>query len=154
MSQTDRSTRKDRSVNECQSYHYSQSSKVSSISRTIILGIIGTVWVLIYSEEGNGFVLSDMNLLVVVALCFIYLLIDLCHYFCDASTYRKESLMLHPEDECYLDKDIDWGEYESRMVGYTKRSYRWFVAKFISVLAISLYFIFIMGRMMFGLIVK
>ena len=148
---TDKSARKNKSITECQSYHYSQSSKVSSIARTVVMGIIGTVWVLIYSDSTRSFNADNINLLIVMSLCFIYLLVDIGHYFRDAVAYRRESLRLHPEDECYQDRDIDWGEYESRMVGYTECSYRWFVTKFVFLCVISVYFITIMIIMILGM---
>ena len=32
-------------LDECQNFHYAQSSKFSTLARTLVFGIIGTIWI-------------------------------------------------------------------------------------------------------------
>lgn len=74
-------------LEECQNYHYNQSSKVSSLSRNIVFGIIGTSWVLIYAN--GSYKRPCLGIIIALGLSFVYLLLDLTHYFSDSCSYKK-----------------------------------------------------------------
>ncbi len=118
-------------LSECQNYHYSQSSNVSTIARNIVYAIIGTCWVLIYA---NG-EYHDPCLWIIGALilCFIHLMLDLVHYFGDACSYRQEYFKLN--------QDIDIDRHEEYMNRVSKRSFRFLKAKFICVSIILIIFV-------------
>ncbi len=79
----------------CEESQATQTGKVSSISRSIIYGIIATNWFVISTGE-KGFSIQSINTLLKLSLvfCFVYLVIDLTHYFIDALRYRIESFRL------------------------------------------------------------
>ena len=58
-----------RLLDECQGFHYSQSSKFSSLARSLVLGVIGTIWVISYTH--NGFVLATNWLLASLISSFV-----------------------------------------------------------------------------------
>ena len=116
---------------ECQEYHYSQSSKVSNLSRNIIYGIIGTCWILIYAD--NRYHEPCIWLTITMALCFIYLLLDLIHYFSDACSYRNEYFKLN------YNTSVD--RHETFMNTVSKRSFHLLIAKFTSIIVIAIIFI-------------
>lgn len=118
-------------LKECQEYHYNQSSKVSSLSRNIVYGIIGTCWVLIYAD--NHYNKPCTWLIIALGLSFAYLLLDLYHYFSDSRRYREEYFELEQK------KNIV--NHEAYMNRVSKRSYHLLIAKFYSVLAIAVIFV-------------
>lgn len=131
MDTTDLEKRKE----ECEQYHYAQSSKVSTLARNIIYGIVGTIWVIVYSSSENLVELPCMVLRVCLVTCFLYLLLDLVHYFCDAYSYRKESFQLETVD--YLD------QHEKYMDKISRRSFIILCIKFGGTIFIA--FLFIVG---------
>ena len=122
-------------LDECQGYHYSQSSKVSSLSRNIVYGIIGTCWVLIYAN--GSFHQPCIWLIIALGLSFVYLLLDLTHYFSDSCSYRREYFRL---DRNKMTQGILY-RHEKYMDGVSKRSFRLLKAKFYSVLVIAVIFV-------------
>lgn len=125
----------EKKLEECQEYHYSQSSKVSSLSRNIVYGIIGTCWVLIYAE--NRYHEPCLWIVIALGLSFIYLILDLIHYFSDSCSYRCEYFRLS------RDKNNEGIEYrhEEYMDIVSKRSFHLLIAKFVCVLIIAVIFI-------------
>lgn len=75
--------------NMVQSFMGEQSGLFSSVSRTLIFGIIGTIWVISYSEK--GVTIPNKYLLYSLAMSLFYLFADVCHYFWDAMSYQDES---------------------------------------------------------------
>lgn len=120
---------------ECQNYHYSQSSKVSSLSRNIVYGIIATCWVFIYAD--NYYHKPCLLLIITMILCFLYLLLDIIHYFLDSCSYRNESFELSEGKNIEL--------HEKFMDRVSKRSFYLLKAKFIAVLIIAV--IFLLGTL-------
>ena len=108
-------------LNECQSFHYAQSSSFSKLARTIILSVIGTIWIVSYSI--NGFTIANLWLLWSLIVGFIYLILDVCHYFFDSCFYRKEYFKFEEEKSvCKHDK---------RMSNRSRLSYYAICAKFV-----------------------
>jgi hypothetical protein len=120
---------------ELQGYYYSQSSKFSSVSRSLIFGILATIWVFIYTD-GN---LSITNRVLLYALIvgILYLAIDILHYFLDSISYHKEQYRL---DEYKTTEDLD-NRHEPFMDGVNKRSYAFFITKFIVLFLTAFLFI-------------
>ena len=78
----------DKLLDECQGYKYAQSSNFIKLSRTVIFGIIGTIWILSYS---NGeFIIHNTYLITSLLFAFLHILIDLLHYLVDMIFYKKE----------------------------------------------------------------
>lgn len=125
----------DKRLEECQKYHYNQSSKVSTLSRNIIYGMIGTCWVLLYSN--NTYHKPCVGLLITLSLCFAYLLIDLIHYFSDSCSYRNAYFVL---DANRTNENI-LNTHESNMTRVSKRSYVWLHVKFWTMLLVSIVFV-------------
>lgn len=122
-------------LKQCQDYHYTQSSKVSALGRNIIYGEIGTMWVVMYSNH----VYHNPCIMVVIALglCFIYLLIDITHYYIDSYCYRREYFILDESRnvEGILDKHSEFMYFVARC------SFCMLNIKFVGVLIISIIFI-------------
>ena len=72
-----------------QGFMGSQSGLFSSVSRTLIFGIIGTIWVITYSE--HKLTVPNNWLLVSLVMSLLYLLADVGHYFLDAMSYQEET---------------------------------------------------------------
>ena len=113
---------------------YQQSSKFSSVSRSLVLGIIGTIWVLTYVDGNllipNGWMLSSL----VAGL--IFLLTDVIHYFWDSMSYHCEAYKL---DTYNNQQDLD-KKHEPRMDRINKRSHWFIVAKFCILMVASILF--------------
>lgn len=120
-------------LDECQNFHYAQSSKFSTLARTLVFGIIGTIWILSYST--NRFNPSNNCLLWSLIVSFLYLAVDLCHYFWDSCFYRSEYFK--------FEKEKDISEHDSRMSKRSQLSYRAIWIKFII-------FIFVCGLFIWG----
>ncbi len=115
---------------ETQEYMYNQSSKFSSIARNLTLGILGTIWVLTYSEGKcaipNGWLLGTLISSLGFMMC------DAVHYFCDTISYHEE---LNAMDSYKTMSDIN-GFHEPFMNKVFNRSHYFFLCKSI-ILAIS-----------------
>lgn len=80
---------KDKNESLIQQFMSSQSSHFSSVSRTLMFGIIGTIWVLTYSD-GN-LAIPNIWLLLSLIMSLFYFLADIGHYFLDTMSYQNES---------------------------------------------------------------
>lgn len=121
----------EKELSECQNYHYSQSSKVSSLSRNIVYGIIGTCWVLIYAD--NLYHEPCIWIIITLGLGFVYLLLDLAHYFSDSCSYKKEYFELEQKKNTEV--------HEEFMNKVAKRSFALLRVKFYFVLVIAVAFV-------------
>ena len=116
--------RKQELLDETQNFMYQQSSKFSSVSRNLILGIIGTIWFLTYV---NGkLTIPNTWLLCCLLLGLLFLLTDVVHYFWDSMNYHKE---LYRLEKYNTQKEFD-DNHEPKMDRINKRSHRFIVAKF------------------------
>lgn len=122
-------------LDECQNFHYAQSSKFSTLARTLVFGIIGTIWILSYST--NGFNPSNNCLLWSLIVSFLYLAVDLCHYFWDSCFYRSEYFK--------FEKEKDISEHDKRMRERSQLSNRAIWVK-------SIIFIFVCGLFIGGFV--
>lgn len=80
---------KEERENMVQRFMGDQSGLFSSVSRTLIFGIIGTIWVITYSD--NGVNVPNKYLLLSLGMSLVYLLADVSHYYWDTMSYQKES---------------------------------------------------------------
>ncbi len=126
---------KEKLQEETQKYMYDQSSKFSTVSRYLIFGIIGTIWVITYKEGKltipNDFLFSSM------LLCLLYLFSDVIHYYTDSRCYEKE---LYRLDKYNSQEDLD-NIHEPIMDQINKYSHAFIIYKFIVLLCSSTYFI-------------
>lgn len=135
MSTEDRKEEIKRLLEECNSYHYSQSSKFSSLARTIVLGVISTIWIISYSN--NGFLLKNGWLLASLIASFVYLAVDIYHYFSDAWFYRNEYFRFEREQ----DKDSSVIEHNCRLRERSIKSFHSIIIKFIILFIVCSIFI-------------
>ena len=120
---------------ETQKYMYDQSSKFSSVSRHLIFGIIGTIWVITYTDE--GIYLPNCYLLFSLLTGLFYLLCDVLHYYWDSKDYENE---LNQLDNYNNQKQLD-EMHEQRMDCINKRSHFFIRLKFAILLVCSVSFI-------------
>lgn len=118
-------------LDECQGFHYAQSSNFSKLSRTIIFGIIGTIWILSYSKD--GFTPSNNCLFWSLIVSFLYLAVDLCHYFWDSYFYRSEYFL--------FDKEKDISKHDERMNKRAHSSFYAICGKFIILCFVCILFV-------------
>ena len=124
----------DKLLDEWQKYLYSQSSNFSKLSRAVVYGLIGIIWILFYGKD--GFNSTNNTLLLALCLGFLYLSIDIVHYFWDTCFYRQETKFLC--DNNISDNVI--AIHKKNMAKNAKRSFCWIIAKFIFLLSIVLTF--------------
>lgn len=93
-------------IEKTSKYHYQQSSKASELIRKIVFAIIGSCWVLIFANNGKY---QEINIFlkITIAVSFIYLLLDVLHYFLDSCSYYHYS----------------WDIYKTRSIEYIKKVY-------------------------------
>ncbi len=135
--------RKQELLDQTQSFMYQQSSKFSAVSRSLVFGIIGTVWVLTYTD-GNLRV-PNVWLLSSLITGLVFLLVDVIHYYWDSMSYYKESYKLDGyKSQLELDE-----EHEPRMDFINKRSHWFVVGKFwILMIAALLFFIGLINKIL------
>lgn len=123
----------------CENSQNVQSGKVSSISRMTIYAIIGTIWLLL-SQEKEALLFVDNKLLkCAIIACFIYLLVDIAHYFIDACRYRYRSFKLDDKDLC---DECKLKQCKKALDNIAIWSFTAVVIKFILVIVTSLVFLF------------
>lgn len=124
-------------IKECAGYKYSQSSKVSSLSRYIVYGIIGLVWSISY-DKNTGLYIPNIFLLIALLGSLAYLLLDVIHYFTDSVAYHSLAMTLRRgigEERC-LRKYFGW---QSARIG--NRSSCFLTCKFVFMLVLSAFFV-------------
>lgn len=120
---------------ELQGYYYSQSSKFSSVSRSLVFGILATIWVFIYTDGELS--ITNQVLLYALIAGVLYLTIDILHYFLDSISYHKEQYRL---DEYRTIEDLN-DRHEPFMDVVNKRSYAFFITKFVILCLTAIFFI-------------
>ncbi len=120
---------------ETQSYKYSQSSKFSSVSRSLVFGILGTIWVVIYSDD--SIVIPNDWLLYSLFSCLAFLFADVFHYFLDSISYQNELSKL---DKYTTQEELDT-KHEKKMDSISKRSHLFIKIKFVILFVACLFFV-------------
>ena len=118
-------------LEECQGFQYAQSSNFSQLSRTLVFSVLGTIWVVSYSDQ--GFIPSNNFLIWALIVGFAYLVVDVCHYFFDSRFYKKEYFK--------FEKEKNISQHDSRMSKRSQLSYRAIWGKFIILIVICVLFI-------------
>lgn len=130
-------TRKEQLQNELQGYMYSQSSKLSSVSRNLIFGILGTIWVMTYSK-GN-LTIPNPYLFYALLTSMLFMVVDVVHYFWDSISYHRQQYKL---DKYKTNEEIE-NIHEKQMDKINIRSHNFLLGKtFVLFLAA---FLFIRG---------
>lgn len=124
-------------IKACGNYKYSQSTKVSSLGRTIIYAILGLVWAVSYSPQ-TGFMIESLILSIAFFCALFYLLIDITHYFVD--TIGFHSLSNHLQRGKGSTESVR-AYYKRQSQIISKVSFRFLVSKFVLLVAISILFI-------------
>lgn len=141
MNHDEKNKKFDEAIGEGQDYYSSQSGKVANNTRNLVLGIIGTIWIVSY--DNGRFILPNIYLILALCGCFLYLLFDLLHYFLDAKFYYKKTLSLEKNfgNWSYL-----IGPYNNSLIKHSKSSYNWMVTKFIAFAFVAI--VFVIGMIM------
>lgn len=128
--------KKQKLQDETQDFMYQQSSKFSSVSRNLVLGIIGTDWFLTYVD--GKLRIPNLYLFISLLLGLMFLFVDVIHYFLDSMSYQKE---LYRLDKYKTEQDLIH-KHEPKMDKINKRSHNFIVVKFrLLVFASILFFI-------------
>ena len=128
--------KKQKLQDETQDFKYQQSSKFSSVSRNLVLGIIGTNWFLTYVD--GKLRIPNLCLFISLLLGLMFLFVDVIHYFWDSMSYQKE---LYSLDKYKTEQELE-NKHEPRMNAINKRSHRFIIAKCVLLLiASALFFI-------------
>ncbi|MBE6288709.1 MAG: hypothetical protein E7100_00485 [Bacteroidaceae bacterium] len=125
---------KQKLLDETQQYKYQQSSKFSSVSRNLILGVIGTIWVLTYTD--GRLCIPNEWLFCCIIVALLFLLVDVIHYFMDSMSYQNELYLL----EMLNSQNELESKHEPRMNSINKRSHRFLLAKFCILLVVFVLF--------------
>ena len=120
---------------ETQEYMYSQSSRFSSVSRSLIFGIIGTIWVITYSDGHMR--IPNWALLFGLLAGLLFLFSDVIHYYSDSVSYEKEQNQF---DDYKTQEDLD-NKHEPIMDRINKRSHIFINTKFVILIICSILFI-------------
>lgn len=131
---------------ETQNFMYHQSSKFSSVSRTLVLGIIGTIWVITYTD-GN-LCIPNIWLFVSLLLGLSFLTVDVIHYFWDSMSYHEE---LYNLDDYTSMAELN-EKHEPKMNEINKRSHIFIKIKFWVLIIAALFFL--LGILMKTSIIK
>ena len=127
--------KKNKLQDETQEFMYNQSSKFSSVSRSLVLGMLGTIWVITYTDHiidiPNNWLLHSLF------VCLFFLLIDIIHYFWDSMSYHHELFKL---DDYTSHEELDH-EHEKRMDAISNRSHYFIIIKFIILLIGAAFFV-------------
>lgn len=123
----------------CEASQNVQSGKVSSISRMTIYAIIGTIWFFLSQEKDSLLFVDNKLLKWTIIACFIYLLVDITHYFIDACRYRYNSFKLDGNDLC---DEYKLNQCKKALDNIAIWSFIAVVIKFILVIATSVVFLF------------
>lgn len=124
---------KDEQIKNLNNSLYNQTKQVSSISRGLVYSIIGTIWVVSYS---NGvFIIPNGYLATTLILCFVYAIFDVFHYFCDSCFYHNEMT------EVIEDDDLTVNEHIKRTIKQSRKSFLFVLHKFIFMVICSIVFL-------------
>lgn len=128
-------TRKEQLQNELQGYMYNQSSKLSSVSRNLTFGMLGTIWVITYSD--GKMTIPNPYLFYALFISLLYMVVDVIHYFLDSISYHHQQYKL---DNYTTDVEID-RIHEKKMDKINKRSHYFLIGKTIVLFVAAIFFI-------------
>lgn len=120
---------------QTQTFMYSQSSKCSSVSRNVVFGIIGTIWII--SFQDGQFNITNRFLFSSLMISLLFLLTDVIHYYTDSRCYWREIWRM---DNYKTQDDLD-NRHEPIMNQININSQLLFIYKFIFLICSSAYLI-------------
>lgn len=128
-------SRKEQLQNELQGYMYSQSSKLSSVSRNLTFGILGTIWVMTFSE--GKMKIPNPYLFYALLTSLLFMVVDVVHYLWDSISYHHQQYKL---DNYTTVVEID-RIHEKKMDKINKRSHYFLIGKTIVLFVAAIFFI-------------
>lgn len=120
---------------ELQGFMYSQSSKLSSVSRNLIFGILGTIWVMTFA--GGKLTIPNPQLFYALLTSLLFMATDILHYLLDSISYHRQQYKL----ELYKTKEEIANIYNTEMDGINKRSHKFVIGKTVILFIASIMFI-------------
>ena len=129
------SKKKEALQGELQGFMYSQSSKLSSVSRNLIFGILGTIWIMTYAE--GKLTIPNPQLFYALLFSLLFMAVDVLHYFMDSISYHRQQYKL---DTYKTDEELRY-IYDRDMDGINKRSHRFILWKTIVLTLASIIFV-------------
>lgn len=124
-------------IKEANKYKYDQSSKGSELIRKIVFAIIGSCWLLMFVD--GKYQETNVFLKVTIAFSFVYLLLDVMHYFWDTCSYHRHAQKM----EQGTTTDYVERVYKPADLRISKRSFIFFVLKVSACFVVS--FMFLLG---------
>lgn len=115
---------------------YEQSTKVSTICRGMVYAIIGTIWIVSYSD--GMFYKPTCWLLWTLGLCGLYLVLDMTHYFVDSCFHYNREQKIFAQNK--LLQEASKSE-KQKYAKNAKRSFGFLVTKFCLTLLIVIIFV-------------
>lgn len=127
--------RKEALEQELQGFMYSQSSKLSSVSRNLIFGILGTIWVLTFT--GGKLTIPNPQLFYALLISILFMATDVLHYLMDSISYHRQQYKL----DDYNTKEELVNIYNKDMDRINKRSHNFVIGKTIILLFATIMFV-------------
>ena len=129
------SKKKEALQDELQGFMYNQSSKLSSVSRNLIFGILGTIWILTYAE--GKLTIPKPQLFYALLISLLFMALDVLHYFMDSISYHRQQYKL---DTYKIEEELHY-IYERDMDSINKRSHNFILWKTIVLTLASIMFV-------------
>lgn len=127
--------RKEALQDELQGFMYSQSSKLSSVSRNLIFGILGTIWIMTYAE--GKLTISGPQLFYALLFSLLFMAVDVLHYFMDSISYHRQQYKL----DTYKTYEELRNVYDRDMDRINKRSHKFIIGKTLILMLASIMFV-------------
>ena len=127
--------RKETLQNELQGFMYSQSSKLSSVSRNLVFGILGTIWIMTYAE--GKLTIPTPQLFYALLFSLLFMAVDVLHYFLDSISYHRQQYNL---DTYKTFEELSY-VYDRDMDGINKRSHKFILWKTLVLMIASILFV-------------
>lgn len=122
-------------IEKVNKYKYDQSSKGSELIRKIVFAIIGSCWVMIFAN--GDYQEINIFLKVTIVCSFIYLLLDVMHYFLDTCSYHRHAQK--------MEQGVTWNYVEKIFkpadLHISQRSFIFFILKVIVCFIVSCTFL-------------
>ena len=129
------SKKKEALQDELQGFMYSQSSKLSSVSRNLIFGILGTIWIMTYAK--GKLTIPNPQLFYALLFSLLFMAVDVLHYFMDSISYHRQQYKL----DTYKNFEELRYIYDRDMDDINKRSHKFILGKTIVLSLASVMFV-------------
>lgn len=122
-------------IDNAQECHQSQSKSFSDLGRKMIWAMLGTIWIIVFSNNKIFFPNDFLKLSVIFG--FIYMAIDVIHYSTDTCFYFYISKKIPRVN--FTERDVD--KYVNKLENYSNISFSFCILKMIILIPMSLIFI-------------